>query len=605
MVAYRSDLQVLRGIAVTFVFLYHLKVPGFENGYLGVDLFFVLSGYLMAILCEKSSVAEFYSRRLRRLLPALVTTIFLTTFFVTFIAVPVDAQQRLDRAWYDILGLSNLAFWLENSYFDSTAFKPLLNLWSLGVEFQFYLIAPFLLPILRKRTLLTLTMLFGSIFLCFMVVLVSPKTSFFMMPLRLWEFLFGACVAWYPVTLKSKVAKVIFPNVLIILLLTIFIFYPMHSNELSIIYGHPGVASLLIVFITSFLIWFSMDHVWFIKGFLEKTLIQLGNYSYSIYLVHFPVIVLVNYSAFGGTVLGFNSVYNAIIILLLTLAFSLFLYHFVEPIKCSNKFNQVIILGVLLTLVFIAIGPSLNSLRYTSSQMKIFDAWQDRSSYRCGKINRILSLGETVCLFGSKDNESKVLLLGNSHADSIKKPFVDILDSKGISTYFFISNKPLMSKATKAESIYEDVSKLNLKHVVVHYSPSFYLNKRNSDQLSIFIEMLSDRGVTVYVIAPVPTYKQHIPKTLFESSRDSEISVKRQNIAEYMSRSSSFFALMDKLQVPSENIFYTHEYLCEGGICIIEIDGKPAYYDGGHLTLTGANILTSLFEDIGTAIKSK
>ena len=139
MIAFRDDLQILRGLAVTFVFLYHLKVLGFENGYLGVDLFFVLSGFLMALLTEKDNAIEFYNRRLRRLLPAYLFTIFITSIVIALVSIPSDANQSFNRFWLNTIGLSNIAFWFENTYFESESFKPLLHLWSLGVEIQFFL----------------------------------------------------------------------------------------------------------------------------------------------------------------------------------------------------------------------------------------------------------------------------------------------------------------------------------------------------------------------------------------------------------------------------------------------------------------------------------
>ena len=149
--AYRADLQLLRGVSVLLVFFYHLEFPGFQNGFLGVDIFFVLSGYFMAKLADKLSPFEFYVRRLKRLLPAYFVVVFFSSLAVIYIALPVDANQRLDKLFYDLVGLSNFAFWAENSYFFSNEFKPLLNFWSLAVELQFYLLAPILLPFLHKR----------------------------------------------------------------------------------------------------------------------------------------------------------------------------------------------------------------------------------------------------------------------------------------------------------------------------------------------------------------------------------------------------------------------------------------------------------------------
>ena len=129
---YRVDLQFLRGISVILVLFYHLGVPGFDNGYLGVDIFFVLSGFLMAMLTDKFEPVEFYKRRMKRLVPAYLVTIIVTTLVVILVAVPSDSGQRLDRIWFDFFGLSNIAFWLENSYFNSSAFR--LNFFSFLLE---------------------------------------------------------------------------------------------------------------------------------------------------------------------------------------------------------------------------------------------------------------------------------------------------------------------------------------------------------------------------------------------------------------------------------------------------------------------------------------
>ena len=107
---YRADIQILRAIAVLLVLFYHLQINGFDNGFLGVDIFFVLSGYLMAQLYDKSSKKVFYARRFKRIVPAYLITVSLTTFIVAFIASPADFSQRFDRIWFDLLGLSNIAF---------------------------------------------------------------------------------------------------------------------------------------------------------------------------------------------------------------------------------------------------------------------------------------------------------------------------------------------------------------------------------------------------------------------------------------------------------------------------------------------------------------
>ena len=203
---YRVDIQVLRGIAVLLVLFYHLKINGFKNGYLGVDVFFVISGYLMAIICKTTSPFNFYIKRLKRLLPAYLFTIILTSIVVCIISIPSDAQQHFNRLWFDLFGMSNIAYCLKNSYFNLNSFQPLLNLWSLGVEIQFYAIAPFLLLYLSRHKTIFLIILIISTIVTFTINEISPKTSFFLTPFRFYEFLIGAAIAWYP---KKNISKLI------------------------------------------------------------------------------------------------------------------------------------------------------------------------------------------------------------------------------------------------------------------------------------------------------------------------------------------------------------------------------------------------------------
>lgn len=176
---YRLDIQVLRGIAILLVLFYHLKINGFNNGYLGVDVFFVISGYLMAIICKSTSPLNFYIKRLKRLLPAYFFTIILTSVVVCVISIPSDAQQHFNRLWFDLFGISNIAYWLKNSYFNLNSFQPLLNLWSLGVEIQFYAITPILLIYLSKHKIIFFLTLIISTIITFIITGISPKTSFF------------------------------------------------------------------------------------------------------------------------------------------------------------------------------------------------------------------------------------------------------------------------------------------------------------------------------------------------------------------------------------------------------------------------------------------
>ncbi|WP_417798895.1 acyltransferase family protein [Terasakiella pusilla] len=595
MIGYRADFQILRGIAVLLVFFYHLEISGFQNGYLGVDVFFVLSGYLMAVLCTKGSAREFYARRLKRLLPAYLVTVLVTTAIVTWLAVPVDANQRFYRLWFDMTGLSNIAFWLENTYFDKSAFKPLLNLWSLGVELQFYLIAPFLLPFLQKHKKLGILLLLGSMGAALFLTGISPKTSFFMMPLRLWEFLLGACAVWFTFGNSQQTNHTIPAWGLLTLLAGVIFFYPLNSNATNAIVGHPGLASILVSICTFLLIALSFNHIINKDSFCGRFLVKMGDYSYSIYLVHFPVIVLVNYQAFGGTRLGYTTLTHLGSIIALSIALSFLMYHFIETLRFKPRYSFWVSLLFISTVSLSLVAPTLNSGRFKDEQNKIFAAWTDRDKYRCGKIARLLNPTAKTCPLTSAPDGPKVLLLGNSHADSIKTVFSQEMAQANITTHFYVANNPLMSPETGAANLYKQISHLNLKAVVIHYSPNFFTNKNYITQLGTFVDLTRKQGIHVTFIAPVPIYSYHVPKTLYQISLSPDITVMKQTTEDYLKASNDFFKVMKSLNVDAQDIILPHTQLCPTHICKIADNGAPLYFDNGHLTLTGAKELQPLF----------
>jgi len=203
---YRKDIQILRGIAVFLVVFFHLGVTGFNSGFLGVDVFFVISGFLMSVLYDENKKIEFYKKRVHRLLPAYFITVITTLIASIFIVTPNEYTQVFEQSIFADLFASNIGYWMQNSYFSKAEFNPLLHLWSLGVEIQFYLLIPVIFYFLKINRFFLLLLFITSISLCFIVVEVSIKTSFFMMPLRLWEFIIGYGVAKY-LTINGEILK--------------------------------------------------------------------------------------------------------------------------------------------------------------------------------------------------------------------------------------------------------------------------------------------------------------------------------------------------------------------------------------------------------------
>ena len=147
---FRKDIQILRAIAIIQVLFFHLNIKFFENGYLGVDIFFVISGFLMASLYKDTSYKDFYIKRINRLLPPYYFTLIITLILAFSYIQYSEFIQTIKQVWFSLGFISNIGFWYENSYFNKDSFRPLLHLWSLSIEFQFYIAVPILAFILRK-----------------------------------------------------------------------------------------------------------------------------------------------------------------------------------------------------------------------------------------------------------------------------------------------------------------------------------------------------------------------------------------------------------------------------------------------------------------------
>lgn len=419
---YRPEIDGLRALAVIPVILYHTGFEFFKGGYLGVDVFFVISGYLITrIIIEnlKSnnfSLLEFYQRRARRILPALI---IVCVTFIPFSYIYLDPTSFADygKSLISIsVFASNIYFALSGGYFaEYVSTKPLLHTWSLSVEEQFYLVFPILIflcvrfPRFKLSLVVTLLSIL-SIALTILLVKIYPRIAFFGLPTRAWELGIGVLIAL--LNWDFYISNRILGNVIGILGITIlllsYIFISAESFTFGIAVIPPVLGTaLLIISPSSSLI---------SKLISYKTLVSIGLISYSLYLWHQPVL------SFGNQLP--ESIVTTISLLLLVIIISIFTWKYVEmPFRNRNLVKDRFILPIsFMGLTFLGIAGWIISNsdgfvdRFPSySNYKKSNTWTSEMNVDDACISKYG--GDQYCLIYNIDKNVTDLLIGDSHAN--------------------------------------------------------------------------------------------------------------------------------------------------------------------------------------------
>lgn len=593
---YRKDIQILRGIAVLFVVLFHLDMLGIKSGFLGVDIFFVISGYLMSILYNPTKKTEFFLKRAKRLFPAYYMTILITVFASLLLTTPNEFDQIEKQSFFALLFSSNIGFWFQNSYFSKAEFNLLLHLWTLGVEIQFYLIVPILFWIFRKNRFCLLLIFLVSLAGCFFMVRISPKTSFFMMPLRLWEFLIGwACskMIMTPVFNEKSRICLVLGAISFLVVLTIP-FMKVNGEALNIISGHPGFHALLVSLATGAVILFRMPKL-MEDSRLGTALEFVGKYSYSLYLVHFPVIVLFLCDPFMGTKLKASGAGQTLTMIGIIVILTALLYHLVEdPMRRSKNINPRLILAPLGVLFIVFVGPMFQDVLFSHQETLVTRAFSDRACYRCGKMIRLVEPWSISCETTKNvmNPSLSILLVGNSHADSIKSTFSSVAEQKKVKVRFMVENDPLHGGHDPEGIVSEAVSR-KIDVIVLHYSPGSV----TVPVIKQLIELARARDILVAFIMPVPCWKVHIPQALWKNIRHGE-ELPIQTRKDYEDGGKVYYDELSKIKSDNFIVYKISDVFCPERCAMVSKDGRPLYFDNQHLTLTGSELMRPVFERI-------
>lgn len=469
--SYLNHIDSLRAIAVLLVILFHLDIQLFKGGFIGVDIFFVISGFLITRILTheffetgKVNLKNFYTRRIRRLMPTLFLTLFLTFIFTFLIFSPSDFMNSTKSMFMSSLAISNFHFLGESSYFDiSSNFKPLLHTWSLGIEEQFYLIYPFtlflLMKIFRKKIIIAS---FLFVFLVSSLILniytskfgvpenisnwFLPKDNlasgvasiqFYLLPFRMFEFLIGAILVFLPqIRIKSDIPKIVLNIIGFALIIYFSIVLNKETTYLSTLNLMPCIgAGMLLYCPPSKYLSFIFDN-----RFLKYT----GKISYTLYLIHWLLIVIYKYS-FGGEI---NFLEQISLFTIMFLTSSLIYKYYESPlrytkarfsIKSNTSLSLMLLIGIL---VIYTLNIKVNYengwlWRLDKDALELVKTIENPKDFH---KNNWGAAGYSAGWLGEKAEknlEPDMIWLGDSHAMHFKYGLDNILVKKNKKHIFF------------------------------------------------------------------------------------------------------------------------------------------------------------------------
>ncbi|MFD1160214.1 acyltransferase family protein [Roseovarius aestuarii] len=453
---YRGEIDGLRALAVVPVILFHAGLPTFSGGFIGVDVFFVISGYLISTIIINEldagnfSILRFYERRARRILPALFTVMLVSVPFAWFWLMPRDLEGFADSMVAVTFFVSNFLFWLESGYFETTAeLKPLLHTWSLAVEEQYYIFFPLLMmlfnPLGKRVVFYSLVVLFAISFAVSQWgIYNSPSATFFLLPARGWELLLGVFAAMYlrkkPGRPRDLKADLLSGTGLLLITVPIFLY-----DETT---PFPGAYALPPAVGTALIILFARSGTLANQILGTKPLVWIGLVSYSAYLWHQPVFAFYKHR-FGTPSFDQNVLWLiALSILLAVISFRLVERPFRRTASlrklCLSMATCFLLIAGATTAFLTAVHEDFRSipsfkwaLENATPEMVSFIERED-VKIECATTED--DIGLEYCPFGAAGKEPTIVLWGDSLAGAMLYGVDQFARENGLSGMVYISD---------------------------------------------------------------------------------------------------------------------------------------------------------------------
>ena len=616
---YRPEVNGLRGIAVLGTVFYHAEIVFqsfriFPGGFLGVDVFFVISGYLMTSIILKEyketqsfSFIKYYKRRIRRLVPALLLVIFGTSFFAYFFLLPVHFEEFIKSVLASIFFFSNFFFHFSGQAYGAQVLSetPLLHTWSLSVEEQFYIVYPLvllgILIFMKKHIkLILIILILSSLLFASITSLNHQSFNFYMLPTRGWELLFGALLGTNIIQLnkvKDK-KKEIFAIFGFLILLFSFAF--LDNTDL-----HPTYLTLIPV-VGTYLILQNTNKESLINRLLSyKILVFFGLISYSLYLWHHPIF------SFGKIIgIGDKSLIIKLIFISISILLSFLTYRFVEkPFRNKSekllKITKLNILGASAILAIIVlyslVGHQKN--QYPNIAQYLYKkTWFETKTY----FKPCFQRKTFFCSFNEKKNNPTVFLVGDSIMASIQEEMKIKLINKNLNFIpmtnggcDFIRVKNNNDAMCNEKIVKNRIKKIKDKKestIILHINYKKNLKDKSLIGFSKVVNEYLNQNYQVVLIYPIPQMKKDVSIEVEKNLKNDEHPIKIVNIdfTEYLKQSKKISDLFDTMNHSNLYKIYPHKIFCNTYLknkCIGNTQDYLYFIDSSHLSKKGSELI--------------
>jgi peptidoglycan/LPS O-acetylase OafA/YrhL len=657
--AYRADIDGLRAIAVLAVVLFHAGFSSFGGGYVGVDVFFVISGFLITTIilndleANRFSIKRFYERRVRRIFPALFVVIASCILAGALIFSPADLRSLGDSVTATTLFASNMLFWVQTGYFATPGeHKPLLHTWSLAIEEQFYVAFPLLFwaayRYSRLRGVTWVSVVAIASFLASLVaVRLAPDAAFYWVVTRAWELLAGSLLALRVVPAMRSDALRNLAAALGIGCIVISISTYSHTTPF------PGAAALLPTLGTALIIHSGAGGSSVVHRFLStRPLVFVGLISYSLYLWHWPMIVFLRYVVIHELDLA-----HKLAVITAAGALSIVTWHWVEkpfrsaaspvaPRGILRLAGAVMALGIAVGLA-IRIGDGLpwrfdpTVLPPALANESVGGKWIECRA----RTGRPQQFGEP-CKLGVADVVPSFMLWGDSHALALAEA-VDVSARREgaqgtlatmtacppllgverlnrercarfndgvlrylaahpeLQTVILAARWAISAEGTRYKNESGNEGNVTLTDLYAEVVPGIGRDGQNHRPFQVGLERTVKELLTLnrrtVIVSPVPEVGYDVPNVVIvarRTNRDVDAII-APTLTEYTARNRVVFDTLERLRrLPNVWIVDPAKILCRGGRCRITDRDNVLYLDDDHLSSYGARYVSPVFDEV-------